>query len=91
MDLKDMRCFVAVYDAKSFSRASIELGTVQSNVSVRIRNLERSLGVRLFVRLHKAIVPTDKGHELYVHAKHMLATLNYTERLMREEIRPLRA
>jgi DNA-binding transcriptional LysR family regulator len=47
--------------------------------------------VSLFVRRHRTIAPTDKGNELYAHAKHMLATLDYTERLIKEEVRPLRA
>ena len=45
MDVKDLRYFVAVYEAEGFSRASRELGTVQSNVSARIRNLEGLLGI----------------------------------------------
>jgi DNA-binding transcriptional LysR family regulator len=85
MDFKDLRYFVAVYDAKGFSRAAESLDTVQSNVSARIRNLEEFLGVVLFERRYRAIVPTDKGRKLYAHAQHVLATLEFTERLMRPE------
>lgn len=85
MDVKDLRYFIAVYEAKGFSRAASRLDTVQSNVSARIRNLEESLGVVLFERRPREIAPTAKGHKFYAHAQHVLATLEFTERLMRQE------
>jgi DNA-binding transcriptional LysR family regulator len=84
MDVKDLRYFVAVYETKGFSRASEFLGTVQSNVSSRIRDLEESLGVALFVRRYRGVIPTEKGEKLYSHAKQVIAALDHTER----EIRP---
>jgi DNA-binding transcriptional LysR family regulator len=80
MDVKDLRYFVAVYEAKGFSRASEFLGTVQSNVSSRIRGLEDSLGVCLFVRRYRGAVPTQEGEKLYGHAKEVIAALDTTER-----------
>lgn len=83
MDLKDLRFFVAVYEAKGFSRASGFLGTVQSNVSARILSLERSLGEPLFERHWRSIVPTVKGDELYRHAKQVITALDRAERTLR--------
>jgi len=83
MDVKDLRFFVAVYEAKGFSHACKVLGTVQSNVSVRIRNLESFLGVALFERRYRGIVPTERGDKLYEHAKSVLASLEDTERVIR--------
>jgi DNA-binding transcriptional LysR family regulator len=83
MDVKDLRYFVAAYEARSFSGATIVLGTVQSNVSLRIRNLEEFLGATLFKRLHRSVVPTAQGELLYRHAMHVIATLDETERAMR--------
>lgn len=87
MDVKDLKYFVAAYEAKSFSGATAALDTVQSNVSLRIRNLEEFLGVPLFVRLHRSVVPTSQGELLYRHAKHVIDTLDQTERA----IKPYRA
>jgi DNA-binding transcriptional LysR family regulator len=84
VDVKDLRHFVAVYETKSFSQASRSLGTVQSNVSARIRGLEKSLGVSLFERRYRAVVPTERGNVLYGHAKQLIASLDRTIR----EIRP---
>jgi DNA-binding transcriptional LysR family regulator len=80
MDLKDLRYFIAVYDAKGFSKASQLLGTVQSNVSTRILGLERTLGVQLFERQWRSLVPTASADKLYADAKVVLAAVNQTER-----------
>lgn len=72
MELRDLRCFVVVYDTNSFTRAAATLNTTQSNVSARIRRLERFLGATLFVRLHRSIVPTAKGERLYRYAKDVI-------------------
>ena len=83
MDVKDLRYFVAVYEAKGFSRACRSLGTVQSNVSTRIRSLERFLGVALFVRRYRAVIPTEDGEKLYGHAKQVIATLDHTAQVIK--------
>lgn len=79
MDLKDLRYFVAVYEAGGFSRASRYLNTVQSNVSARIQGLERSLGAPLFERQWRTVVPTDQGDRLYSQAKQVIAALDRVE------------
>ena len=84
MDVKDLQYFIAVYEARGFLRASESLGTVQSNVSSRIRSLEDTLGVPLFERRYRGVVPTEKGEQLYGHAKQVIAALDHTVR----EIRP---
>lgn len=80
MDVKDLRYFIAVYEAEGFSRASRELGTVQSNVSARIRNLEASLGIPLFERRYRRVAPTAGGDKLYRHARKVMTMLNGVER-----------
>jgi DNA-binding transcriptional LysR family regulator len=83
MDVKDLKYFIAVYEAKGFSRACDALGTVQSNVSARIRGLEDFFGVPLFERKHRSVIPTASGERLYAHAKAVMATLETTERAVR--------
>jgi len=85
MDIKDLRFFVAVYETKGFSRASEKLGTVQSNVSARIGTLEDVLGVSLFERQYRKIVPTDSAERLYRHAKEVLASFEQTKLLVKQE------
>lgn len=83
MDVKDLKYFVAVYEAKGFSRASFNLGTVQSNVSARIRGLEKDLGGPLFERRYRSIVPTERGDRLYQLAKPLIAAVEETEQTVK--------
>jgi general secretion pathway protein G len=72
-----------VYEAEGFSRASRELGTVQSNVSARIRNLEGALGISLFERRYRRVAPTAGADKLYRHAKKVISSLNEAERALK--------
>lgn len=72
MELKELRCFISVYDAMSFCRAARALNTTQSNVSARIHKLEQEFGGPLFVRLHRGIAPTPKGVLAYRYAREVI-------------------
>src|SRR6266480_5876692 len=83
LDTKDLRYFVAVYETRGFARASTRLNTVQTNVSARIKKLEHSLGVKLFVRGIRGIEPTEKGKKLYAYAIDVLAAIEQMEAAMK--------
>lgn len=87
MDVEDLRFFVAVYESEGFSRASRRLGTVQSNVSARIRNLEGALGVPLFERRYRRVAPTARGDQLYRHARKVISALDDAKRAIRRSPR----
>jgi len=87
MDVDDLRFFIAVYESEGFSRASRRLGTVQSNVSARIRSLEGGLGVPLFERRYRRVVPTARGDQLYRHARKVISALGDAERAVRRRAR----
>lgn len=72
MELRDLRCFIFVYDAKSFGRAAEALNTTQSNVSARIHKLEQEFEGPLFLRLHRSIAPTAKGELAYRYAREVI-------------------
>ena len=50
MDLKQLQALIAIADHGSFSEAAKALGTVQSNISSRIKALETSLDANLVDR-----------------------------------------
>jgi DNA-binding transcriptional LysR family regulator len=79
LHLRDLQCFVRVYERRSFSRAADELDTVQSQVSARICRLEQMLGTPLFVRLHRGVVPTDRGDLAYQYAQRVLQEVGELE------------
>jgi general secretion pathway protein G len=83
MDVDDLRFFIAVYESEGFSRASQKLGTVQSNVSARIRSLEGALGVPLFERRYRRVAPTASGDQLYRHARKVLDAVNRASRAVK--------
>lgn len=59
--LNSLRAFEAVARQHSLSAASDELGVTASAVGHQIRNLEKNLGIRLFDRRGKRLVPTQTG------------------------------
>jgi DNA-binding transcriptional LysR family regulator len=64
MDAADLRVFEAVARRGSMNRAALELNTVQSNVTARIRALEEELGVALFQRHARGVKLTPAGHRM---------------------------
>jgi DNA-binding transcriptional LysR family regulator len=63
-ELGTLAAFVAVAEARSFTRAAGRLGTSQSALSHRIRRLESRLGVRLLARTTRSVAPTEAGARL---------------------------
>lgn len=68
MDVADLRVFDAVARNGSMSRAAIELHTVQSNVTGRIRSLEGEVGVALFLRHVRGVSMTPAGKRMLPYA-----------------------
>jgi DNA-binding transcriptional LysR family regulator len=63
-DLAELRCFIAVSEESSFTRAADRLVCTPSNVSQRVRHLERALGVAVFVRTSRDVRLTRAGVDL---------------------------
>lgn len=84
LQLKDLQCFVAVYESGGFGRAADVLDTVQSQVSMRMRRLEKSIGAPLFERLHRGIKSTAKGELLYRHAKLVFREMGELESALKD-------
>jgi DNA-binding transcriptional LysR family regulator len=72
VDLHDLNVFATAARLGSVTKAAKSLSTVQSNVTARIRLLERELDVQLFDRTHRGITLTPKGQQLLPYAQEML-------------------
>lgn len=65
MDSNLLRVFVTVAQKKSISLGAEALGFTQSNVTLRIKQLEKTLGHILFHRVPKGVILTKEGEKLY--------------------------
>jgi DNA-binding transcriptional LysR family regulator len=88
MDAADLRLFEAVARLGVMGRAAVELNTVQSNVTARIRALEDSLGCRLFDRHASGVSLTDSGRRLLPYAQRIPRLLADAALAARDDGRP---
>jgi DNA-binding transcriptional LysR family regulator len=72
LDVDLVRSFVAVAEARSFSRAGDRLLRSQSTVSLQIKRLENILKRRLFDRTPRAVKLTAEGEAFLVDARRLL-------------------
>lgn len=84
MDIRPLHYLVAVADLGSFTLAAEQLGVAQPAVSMSIRNLERKLGLALFDRSEKKILPTAEGKVLLEHARRILNEVDAAENALNE-------
>lgn len=84
MDIAELRDFVAVVRAGSFSGAAAETGVPRSTLSKRIQMLEASLDLRLLERSTRNLRLTPDGELLLPRAIQMVADADDVERLMRD-------
>src|SRR5260221_14796513 len=61
MELRTLRYFVHVADARSFSKASVFLRVAQPALSRQVRKLEDEIGMPLFVRAGHHLELTEAG------------------------------
>lgn len=76
LDIDLLRSFVAVAEARSFTRAAARLSRVQSAVSMQIKRLEEALDRRLFERDSRTVTLTRDGEAMLGHARRMLSLNN---------------
>ncbi|MGW3173646.1 LysR family transcriptional regulator [Streptomyces sp. NPDC001153] len=73
LELRQLRCLVAIVDEGTFTDAAIALGVSQAAVSRTLAGLERTLGVRLLRRTSRAVAPTATGLRVVAQARRVLA------------------
>lgn len=75
---------MAVFNKKSFSRASEDLYLTQPTVSEHIRSLEEELNCKLFDRLGRTIIPTKEAELLYLYAAEIIEKADSLKDLMNQ-------
>lgn len=72
MNIKQLETFYWIDRLGSFSAAADKVFATQSTVSMRIHELEESLGVKLFDRTQRTAKLTSKGKELVPYVKQLI-------------------
>ena len=84
MNTRDLKIFLAVSERLNYTRAGEDVNLSQSGVSVRVRELERELGVKLFEQLGKKIALTEAGRILEPYARRVVAAVDDARRAIEE-------
>ena len=84
MDFRRLEVFIKAYQQKSFSKAGQALCLAQPTISEHIRLLEEDLGLALFDRQGKEVLPTRAGQLLYQYAVQLMALRQDSLRAMKQ-------
>lgn len=89
--LKPLRAFCQTVRLGSVSRAAEALFVSQPAISLQLQALERELGVPLFERSGRRLVPSREGQVLYEMAQPLVESLDGLEARFRDKVRGLDA
>jgi DNA-binding transcriptional LysR family regulator len=76
MDAADLKVFQSVVSAGSMNKAALELNTVQSSITARIKALEDEMGLALFKRSNRGVTLTAAGRRLLPYAARAVRLLD---------------
>ncbi len=80
MNIPLLLTFLDVIETGNFKRTAERMNIMQSTVSARIRQLEETIGVRLFERGRGGAEPTQAGRRFEAHAQSLLTIWGHARR-----------
>ncbi len=87
--IKQLRYLVAVARHGHFGRAATSCFVTQSTLSAGVKDLEESLGVTVFERVHKNVLVTEIGTEVLARAELILRQIDELVELKSQRTGPL--
>lgn len=84
MELRQLRCMIAVADTLHFGRAAQQLDMLPASFGRQIKLLEESLGCRLLVRTTRHVALTDAGRDFVSEARQIVAQADHLEAAFRD-------
>lgn len=72
MEIRQLKAFMAIADARTFTAAAQRIHYTQAALSMQIKQLEKEVGVPLFTRMPRRVVLTEAGERLMARAQHIL-------------------
>lgn len=85
MNLLHLKYAVEVEKTRSITKAAENLYMGQPNLSRAIKELEETLGIVLFKRTSKGMMPTERGEEFLSYAKSILEQIDEIESLYKHD------
>lgn len=82
MNVTQLTVFKEVMSTGSVSQAARKLGRTQPAISLSIKNLEESLGLKLFRREGRQLIPVPEAHYLLAEAQDILKRLSTVSRTL---------
>lgn len=86
MNILYLKYAVEVARTGSISKAAESLYMAQPNLSRAIKELEASLGITVFTRTSKGMIPTPEGEKLLQYAAGILRQVDELENMFREDV-----
>lgn len=84
MDVRNLEVFLSVAKHLNFTRAGEEVNLAQPSVSMRIRQLENEVGLKLFEQLGKKVALTEAGVSLIPYARRVMAAVEDARQCIQE-------
>jgi len=84
MNLQQIEYLLALNKYRSFSLAAEKMYITQPALTIQIKNLENELGVEIFDRNKKPIIPTEIGKELIEQARELFHQTEKLKDIVRE-------
>ncbi|WP_256759421.1 LysR family transcriptional regulator [Cohnella sp. WQ 127256] len=88
MEFNDLHIFQTVAAHGSVSKAAVELNYVQSNVTARIKLLEKELQTPLFYRHKRGMILNSEGKRLLEHSRDILSRVEEMKRTFHDQSKP---
>ena len=77
MNIKDLKYIIAVDEHRSFVQAAEKCFVSQPTLSTQIKKLEGVLGVKIFERTNKKVLPTEIGTSIIISARRILEEVDH--------------
>src|SRR5205085_8975347 len=72
MEIRQLRAFLAIAEAKTFTAGARRVNVTQAAISMQIRQLEDEVGLPLFTRTPRRVILTEAGERLIDRARKIL-------------------
>ena len=72
MEIRQLKAFLAIAEAKTFTAGARRVGVTQAAISMQIKQLEDEVGLQLFTRTPRRVIMTEAGEYLLERARKIL-------------------